>query len=688
MRRRIGLLCVLLSLPLALYGQVGDGAATTFQFADVFQLEYAADPQISPDGQRVVYVRNFMDIMSDRQRGNLWIINIDGSEHRALTTGNHNDHSPRWSPDGRRLIYVSSDDGSAQLYLRWMDTGQTAKLTNLTRAPGGLAWSPDGQWIALSQFVPAPAKSVVSLPQKPKGATWADPAVYIDQMIYRRDGAGYVERGYTHLFVLPAEGGTPRQVTGGDFDHSGTPAWAPDGKTLIFSANRHPDAEHDPRNSEIYELDLASGGVRPLTNRQGPDHTPAISPDGKSIAYLGFDDRLQGYQVTKLYVMNRDGSGNRVLAADLDRDIARPQWSGDGSGVYFQYDDQGNTKIGYVAAAGGGVQTLAADVGGLSLGRPYAGGMFTVAANGNFAFTMSRPDFPADVATGSRQSRKASRITRLNDDLFGHKELGQVEAFWCKSSYDGRDIQGWIVKPPQFDSNKKYPMILEIHGGPFANYGDRFTAEIQLYAAAGYVVVYTNPRGSTSYGETFGNLIHHNYPGQDFDDLMSCVDAVIAKGYIDTDNLFVTGGSGGGVLTSWIVGHTDRFRAAVVQKPVINWYSFVLTADMYNFFHKYWFPGYPWEHAEHYLQRSPIHHVGKVTTPTMLLTGENDHRTPISETEQFYQALKLRKVETAMVRVPGAAHGIAARPSHLISKVAHILHWFDKHRHENGSKTD
>ena len=271
------------------------------------------------------------------------------------------------------------------------------------------------------------------------------------------------------------------------------------------------------------------------------------------------------------------------------------------------------------------------------------------------------------------------RLTRLNRDLLGPKTLGQVENIEYQSSVDDREIQGWIIKPPNFDPDKNYPLLLEIHGGPFADYGPRFAAELQLYAAAGYVVLYTNPRGSSSYGEAFGNLIHHAYPGDDFHDLMSGVDAVIERGYIDAERLFITGGSGGGVLSAWAVGHTDRFRAAAVQKPVINWYSFVLTADSYTFFHRYWFPALPWQQPEAYLDRSPISYVGNVSTPTMLITGESDYRTPISETEQFYQALRLRKVPSAMVRLPGASHGIARRPSQLIAKVQHILGWFDRY---------
>ena len=646
---------------------------------DVFQLEFASSPEISPDGNRIVLVRNFMDIMKDRQRSNLWIVNYDGSDLQPITTGNHNYNSPRWSPDGKRLLYASNEEGSTQLYVRWMETGQVAKLTQLTHSPSGLTWSPNGNAIAFSMFVPSEKRPFVTMPQKPEGAEWAAPARYIESVQYRADGRGFVEEGYTHLFVLPAEGGTPRQVTSGSFNHGGTPSWTPDSKGLIFSANRHDNWEYEGRNSEVYELSLEDGSLRALTDRYGPDNNAIVSPDGRRIAYLGYDDRHQGYQVTHLYVMDRDGRGKRMLARDLDRDVAQPKWSADSRGIYFQYDSEGNTSIAH-APLDGGVETYVDNVGGLSLGRPYAGGAFSVSENGRFAYTHSTPDHPADVAVGRSGSAEGTRITHLNDDLFGHKELGAVEEIWYESSHDGRRVQGWIVKPPNFNPNNKYPLLLEIHGGPFANYGDRFSAEIQLYAAAGYVGLYINPRGSTSYGEEFGNLIHHAYPGYDYDDLMSGVDAVIARGYVDDENMFVTGGSGGGVLSSWIVGKTGRFRAAVVAKPVINWYSWALTADMYVGGVKYWFPGVPWENMEHYMARSPLSLVGNVTTPTMLLTGEEDYRTPMSESEQFYQALKLQGKEAALVRIPGASHGITARPSNLMAKVAYVLGWFERYR--------
>ena len=666
------------------YGQ--DKSPAKFEYLDIFDLEYVSDPRISPNGSKVIYVRNFKDVMSDRNLSNLWIVNFDGSDSRPLTTGIQNDFSPRWSPDGKKVLYKSRKDGNVQFYLRWLDTGAEAKLTNLTQSSGSPYWSPDGRYIVFSMFVASSTKPLVTLPSKPEGAKWNDPPIYIDKMNYRADGAGYLKEGYRQLFLLSTDGGTPRQLTTGDFNHGGTVSWTPDNKNILFSANRHEDGEFDPRNSEVYRLNVANGSITSLTNRQGPDNNPVISPDGTKIAYLGFDDRYQGYQVTRLYVMNADGSGKKLVSGGFDRDVGGIHWASDNKGVYFQYTDQGIGKIAFMSLTGK-VKDLTVNVGGLSIGRPYSGGSYTVSSNDRYTFTLGESDHPADLATGSEKGG-TRRLTQLNNDLFDYKKLGSVEEIWYESAFDGRKIQGWICKPPDFDPSKKYPLILEIHGGPFAAYGPWFTAEIQLYASAGYVVLYTNPRGSTSYGEEFGNLIHHAYPGNDFDDLMSGVDAIIENGYIDDDNLFVTGGSGGGVLTAWIVGHTNRFRAAVVAKPVINWYSFVLYSDGPAFFYKYWFPGLPWDNTEHYMQRSPISYVGNVKTPTMILTGESDFRTPIAETEQFYAALKLNKVESAMVRIPGASHGIAAKPSNLIAKVAYIVGWFEKFRQKDDEKTE
>lgn len=646
------------------------------ELLDVFNFEYISDPQISPDGQKIVYVRNFKDIMSDQNLSNLWMVNFDGSQNRPLTTGNQRDFQPRWSHDGKKLVYKSNQEGKTQLYLYWLDSRTESKLSNGPQSPGSFSWSPDDRYLAFNMFVPEKANNIIKMPAKPAGAQWNDPPKYIDQMRYRADGAGYLPAGHQQLFILSVDGGTPQQLTSGNQNH-GSPIWSKDGQALLFSANLNADARLNPNNSEVYELNLASKKIKALTSRKGPDSNPTLSPNGQEIAYLGFDDQYLGYQLSQLYVMNRDGSNARLISKNFDRDVDNIQWAADGKSLYFQYDDQGDTKIARMDKSGK-VTELTAQVGGLSLGRPYNAGTFTVSKNGRYAYTLGGTEHPADLGLG--EGNKVRRITRLNDDLFAQKKIGKVEEIRYKSSFDQREIQGWVVTPPDFDPNKKYPLLLEIHGGPFASYGSVFSAEVQLYAAAGYVVLYTNPRGSTSYGAEFGNLIHHNYPNQDYDDLMSGVDAVIAKGYIDPEQLYVTGGSGGGVLTAWIVGKTDRFRAAVVAKPVINWYSFVLYADNPAFFYKYWFPGKPWDQLEHYMKRSPISLVGNVKTPTMLLTGESDFRTPIPESEQYYAALKLEGVETAMVRIPGASHGIANRPSNLIGKVAAILSWFEKYK--------
>jgi dipeptidyl aminopeptidase/acylaminoacyl peptidase len=645
---------------------------------DVFELEYADDVQISPDGSRIAYVRVSHDIMTDRVRRNLWLIDADGTDNRPLLSGSKSFLSPRWSPDGRRLAYVSAAEGSPQLYVRWMDTGQTALLTNLVQAPGSIAWSPDGRSIAFTQLVPSSKPPLAPAPEKPEGATWAPPVKVIDSVVWRADGEGIVRPGYNHVFIVSAEGGTARQLTEGDYNDDGPLSFTPDSKHIVFSSNRGPDWERDPVDGEIHSVDIATRKLTQLTSRDGPDNSPVVSPDGRKIAYLGFDDRLQGYQVTHLYVMDRDGKNARAITGDLDLDINEPEWSADGRGVFFSYDEYGVRKIGYLTLDGR-LRKVAEGLGGTDLGRPYTSGAYSVARNGRVAFNHNTPERPADVATATIGG--AVRVlTQLNADLLGARRLGEVGEIRWKSSKDQREIQGWLIKPPGFDAAKKYPLILEIHGGPFAAYGPNYTTELQVMAAAGYVVLYANPRGSTSYGAEFGNLIHHAYPGDDYDDLMSGVDAVIAQGYVDPDNLFVTGGSGGGVLTAWIVGKTDRFRAAVVAKPVINWASFVLTADVNSFFYKYWFGAQPWEQPEQYWKRSPLSLVGNVKTPTMLLTGESDYRTPISESEQYYQALKLRNVDTVLVRIPEASHGMVARPSNLVAKIDNILAWFERYR--------
>ncbi|NVK50651.1 MAG: S9 family peptidase [Cyclobacteriaceae bacterium] len=668
---------VFLFLTFGLYSLTDAQQKTNLELTDLFDLEYVTSPSISPDGTKIVYIRNFKDIMTDRDYSNLWIVNADGSQNRPITQGNQRDYAPVWSHDGTKLAFLSNQqDDKVKLFVHYFDTNTSVALTNSANPPSAVSWSYDNEHLAFTEFVPAKASSLLKIPAKPQGAEWNAAPIFIDEMVYRRDGGGYVSPGYRQIFTIDLSGGTARQRTF-DENNYGSPVWSRDGKSLFFSANLHENAEFEPRNSEVYQLSLSDGSIKALTSRFGPDSNPTLSPDGKLIAFTGSDDSFQGYQVTHLYVMNVDGSGVKNLTADLDRDAGNPQWEANSQGIYFQYDEFGDTKVGHVSL-NGKIRTLVEGLGGLDLGRPYNSGTYSLSANNRIAYTLGSPEHPADLAIWN--GGNTNRLTSLNDDVFSYRKIGKTEEIWWESSFDGRKVQGWIVTPPDFDPSKKYPFILEIHGGPFAMYGPSFAYEIQAYAAAGYVVLYTNPRGSTGYGEEFGNLIHHDYPSHDYEDLMSGVDAVIEKGYIDTDNLFVTGGSGGGVLTAWIVGKTDRFKAAVVAKPVINWTSFVLHADNPVFFTKYWFGANPWEDIENYWRRSPLSLVGNVTTPTMLLTGERDFRTPISESEQYYAALKLQGVESAMVRIPNASHGLVNRPSMLMSKSASILSWFNHYR--------
>lgn len=677
---------LLFVVPCLLLIGAGPGVAADppFKPADVFDLEHTTDPQISPGGARVAFVRHSFDVMKDKARTRLWVVNADGTDLRPLTDGAGNEHSPRWSPDGKRLAYVSDAGGKPQLHCLWFGSHEKARLTNLPAAPAAPAWSPDGDWIAFTSFVEEVEKPFITMPAKPTGAEWAPPAKVIRDTTYRFDGQGYLKNGRRHLFVVSAEGGAARQVTTGPHDHCGarfqpaeTPSWSPDGKSLVISAHRGRDAGDDPYGSEIYEVSLADGAMKQLTNRVGPSRGPVVSPDGKLIAFLGFDDKRVAHQQTELYVMNRDGTGRRVLSERLDRECSRPHWEGAGRGVFVQFPDRGDIKVALLELDG--KFSLAADrVGGVDIGRPYSNGSYSVSRTGAVAFTLGSPSRPSEVGVRVKADAPSRRLTSLNESLLGNCSLGVMEEVVFPAP-DGRKIQAWMVKPPGFDPKRKYPLILEIHGGPYADYGPTFAAEIQLYAAAGYVVLYVNPRGSTGYGQAFAQLINGNYPGPDYDDLMAGVDAVVKRGFIDEQNLFVTGGSGGGILTAWIVGKTDRFRAAVSCKPVINWTSFVLTADMPGYFSNYWLTAPSWEKPGEAEKRSPLSLVGKVKTPTMLLTGEEDHRTPISESEQFYAALRLRGVPTALVRFPEASHAIVDRPSRMIAKTLYILKWFETH---------
>ena len=645
-----------------------------FKSEDIFNLEYVSEVQVSPNGKYVAYVRRSNDIMSDSSRANVWLASVDGKSHRPLLSSKKSYYSIRWSPDGSRLAYLSNEEGKPQLYVRWMDTGQTALVTNVTSNPSNITWSPDGKHIAFTMSVDAKEKPLdIKMPKKPDGAKWSPSFQYITKARYQADGRGILEPAYTHIFIVPADGGTARQLTSGNYHHNGRLSFSPDSDKIYFSANRSDNWEYEPVEGDIFSVDMM-GNIAQLTNDKGLESSPVVSPDGKHIAYARRDDEKVMYKNSYLYVMKSDGTDAKNLTKDVDNSVSNFHWK-DNKHVYFQQSVRGLAQVDVVSLSGS-VKAVAKGLGGTTLGRPYVFGTYH-AVDDVVAYTKGRTDRPADLYVTTRNERQ---LTALNEDVLGHKQLGEVKEIVYPSSIDGEEIQGWYILPPNYDSSKTYPLILEIHGGPNLAYGPVFTAELQRMAAEGYVVFYDNHRGSTGYGERFALLLQGKYSSEyDFSDHMSGVDALIEKGIADPERLFITGGSAGGIASAYAIGLTNRFKAAVVAKPVINWLSKVLTADSGLYQIPFQFPGKPWDNVEHYWKRSPLSLVGNVTTPTMLITGVEDKRTPMSETEQFYQALKIQKVDSVLVKVPGSPHGIASKPSRMIGKVENILAWFKKY---------
>jgi dipeptidyl aminopeptidase/acylaminoacyl peptidase len=628
------------------------------------ELEDVQDAQLSPDGRQVIYTRRWVDKLNDRWESSLWIMNADGSRNRFLVDGS----SARWSPDGARIAYLARGEPSGtQVFVRWLDVeGPPTQVTRLTETPSSLEWAPDGKSLAFVMLVLEKDNWRIQMPAAPKGAKWTEAPRIVQKVNYRRDRQGFVDDGFRHIFTVSAEGGTPRQITSGDWDHGG-PEWMPDGKSIVFSALRVENAEYRWRQSDIYRVDVATGAISQLTNRNGPDNNPIVSPDGRLIAYTGYDSTDATWTDTKLNVMSADGSSPRVINASFDRSPSGMRWAPDGSGVYFNADSEGSRNL-YFASLNGDVRPITRGTQVLTV--------TDIARSGQVVGIRSTSHKPADVVAFTLRAPEPKQLTTVNDDILAGRKLGAVEEIWYRSVDDYR-IQGWIIKPPDFDPARKYPLMLSIHGGPHSMYNVAFNFGWQEHAANGYVVLYTNPRGSTGYGSAFGNAIKNAYPGKDYDDLMAGVDSVIGRGYIDTRNMFVYGCSGGGVLTAWIVGKTDRFAAASANCPVINWMSFVGTTDGSSWYRN--FEKLPWEDPAEHLRRSPLMYVGNVKTPTMLMTGVMDLRTPISQTEEFYQALKILKVPTAMIRFNEEWHGTSSKPSNYMRSQLYLRSWFDRY---------
>ena len=664
---RLGTFCFVLSLSLTALAQSKPRLLDKDTFMD---MESVGNPAIAPDGKQIIFTRTWVDKTKDLYRSNLWIVESDGSRPRELTSGARNDSAPEWSPDGKRIAFLSDRDGTNQLHVMWLDTREAAQLTHLEQAPTNLKWSPDGKWIAYTAFVADTDPILnIKLPERPRGAEWAKPAVLVDRLAWAADGRGPTPKGYSHAFIVDATlGGTPRQITNGKYSHNGFD-WSADGKAVFVSGTRKPDAEYLRGDSEIYSVDLATLEVKPLTERKGPDGNPSVSPDGKLIAYVGYDDKMFTSHVSSLYLMNSDGTNKRMLAGNLDSSPNNIGWWATSTGLFFTVESKGKTDICWLGLADNTVKKVTTET--------HLSG-FSVANTGLIAAISSTLKEPAALVTFKPDSSAKIKMTKLvdvNADVIANVKLGEWEELWYTSK-DGLKVQGWLIKPANYEAGKKYPMALWIHGGPWSMYSTAWNWAFQNFAAQGYAVLFTNPRGSTGYGQDFVNGIQYSYPGKDYDDLMAGVDAALAKGFIDDKNLFVCGGSGGGVLTAWIVGHTDRFAAAVSMRPVINWHSFVGTTDGASWY--YQFQKRPWEDAQEYFVRSPLTYVANVKTPTMVMTGEADLRTPMGQSEEYYRALKMLKKETLLVRMPDEFHGWR-RPSHQLAQQLYLQAWFEKH---------
>lgn len=656
----IGLFCFLIQ-----FAQPQSKEIQKLALDDFFELETVSSVKISPSGDKIIYSKRWINKYEDRPESDLWIMDSNGKNNRFYMKGG----SPEWSPDGSRIAFVKSGEPKgSQIFVKIMNVaGEATQITRLDGSPSNIQWSPDGKYIAFTMLVPDHTRWSIKMPKKPKGATWTAEPRIVEDLVYRRDRIGFLEDGYTHIFVVPASGGTARQITEGNWNHgNGGYSWTKDGKEILFSSLRVPEAEYQHRESEIYAVNIKTGDFRTLTERKGPDFDPVISPDNKYVIYRGYDWTDDTYINSKLYLMNLDGSGAKLISGDFDKSLSNIKWAEDNSGVYATVREEGTSNLYFISLKGSIKQVTKGNH------------MFSVSSfskNGKAAAVFSDSYRPSDVAIIDLKNPQINFFTSVNEDILSEVKLGNVEEIWYTSTDDYK-IQGWIITPPDFDPSKKYPLILSIHGGPHGMYGVGFNFRWQIHAAEGYVVLYTNPRGSAGYGSAFGNAIKNDYPNKDFDDLMKGVDEVIKKGYIDEDNLFVYGGSGGGVLTSWIVGHTDRFAAASVNYPVINWLSFVGTTDGVSWYRN--FQKLPWEDPSEHLRRSPLMYVGNVKTPTLLMTGVKDLRTPISQTEEFYQALKVQKVPTAMIRFNEEFHGTSSKPSNYLRTVLYLHHWFDK----------
>jgi dipeptidyl aminopeptidase/acylaminoacyl peptidase len=666
---------------------------------DLFELNFVDRVALSPDGKRIVYEVRTVDRDEDGYQTHLWIVPASGGEPRRLTQGAHHNGGAAWSPDGQWLAFVSNrQDKKSQVYRLPLAGGEAERLTDLDGEIGGLAWSPDGSGIS---FVYRPAdppehghlpgspqakKALEAKEQKkePKPPTF----MRIDRLFYKLDGHGWLPKEFFHLHVLDVATRSVRQLTFGDWNHD-PGVWSPDGKWLAFSANRLPDADWHLPSTDIWVIPGGGGEPRCLTPQPGPAHHPSWSPDGRHIAFLGQTDENDWWGVRNehVWVVPLTGGAARDVMPDFDRmamglmgtdlndahGVAAPVWSRDGATIYFTGSDQGATHVYSVPVSGGTPRPL-------TRGRIHV--MDLVDARGSDALAVIRCGHtdPGTVGVLDPATGEIHALAAPNAKILDRLHVGDPEEYWVQAPL-GHRIQCWLLKPPRANPSKRHPMILEVHGGPRIQYGHCFFHEFQMLAAAGFYVLFTNPRGAQGYGEEFTKSIVCNWGAPAFDDLMLAVDETLRlHPEIDPDRLGVTGGSYGGYMTNWIVGHTDRFKAALTQRSVVNLTSLMLGGD-FSGGSTIEFGAEPWAMNDDYRRLSPLTYVENIRTPLLITHSMEDHRCPLIEGEMLYTALKLLKREVELVLFPGESHGLSrgGTPSRRLARLHVMRDWFVKH---------
>jgi dipeptidyl aminopeptidase/acylaminoacyl peptidase len=701
---------------------------------DLFNFVWTGDAQVSPDGARVAFVRVTVNEKKEGYNTSIWIVPTAGNEapHR-LTTGER-DSSPRWSPDGKFLVFTrtTEKDGkpeAAQLFMLSMAGGDAFGFTSLPKGAGDPKWSPDGKLIlfasssnpddldkqekkkrkeeeakraAAAEASPSPAKDNAKKapeekpkPAEPESERESDIHV-VTRAVYRSNNEGYLDfKRPQHFWIVPAphnadEKVQPKQLTSGRYDEDSA-VWSKDSSQIYFTTLRNDEPYYDLQKTELYSISANGGEPVKLTTVDMNMGDLALSPDGKQIAFTAsVEQPVNSYTQPDLWVLDlvKDAKP-RNLTEKFDFDVGSsvfgdngspragggnlPIWTADGKGIVENFEKEGQTNLGVFDVATGALTNE------ITKGNQAVPRFRPAPDASKLVYLLSTPTRIGDLFWLDRISGEARQLTHNNDELFGQLNLTEPEEIHYKS-FDGKSIQAWLQKPPGFDPAKKYPLILNIHGGPHTAYGFIFAHEFQWMAAKGYVVLYPNPRGSTSYGQEFGNVIQYHYPGDDYKDLMLGVDDAIKRGYIDAKKLGVTGGSGGGLLTNWVVGHTDRFAAAVSQRDIASWADWWYTAD-FTLFQPRWFKGPPFQEQEDFKARSPITYINDVKTPMMFILGETDSRTPPGAGgEQMFRALKFRKIPTVMVKFPNETHELSrsGQPWHRIERLQHLVGWFDK----------